>query len=189
MSFIARVILVAIALLSSPAWAGPTEDDLATAEQAWDDGHPMKAMTLWWPLAVKGNPQAQYWIAKAYSNGCTVPLDEKQAMAWWFKSAAGGYAPAEMELGDLYWFYGIKTNTQPVKVNDKQAFYWFKRAGNRGHLPALLLLGEAYHLGKGVLENKKQALYWYRKAAAQGSQEAKDAIDGILNPRELPKKY
>ncbi|HKS67866.1 MAG TPA: SEL1-like repeat protein, partial [Candidatus Acidoferrales bacterium] len=49
--------------------------------------------------AAAGNPQAQFDLGNYYFNARYVTLDYAQALAWYRKSAAQGFAPAQDQLG------------------------------------------------------------------------------------------
>ena len=45
---------------------------------------------------------AHYYRGNAYRDGQGVPQDDAQAVTWWRKAAAQGYAPAMWALGNAY---------------------------------------------------------------------------------------
>jgi len=61
------------------------------------------SLRRWLPHAEKGDPEAQYYVARIYANGMDdVPVDYGAAATWYRKAAEQGYAEAKQELGYLY---------------------------------------------------------------------------------------
>ncbi|RDV01014.1 sel1 repeat family protein [Trinickia dinghuensis] len=80
------------------ASAGQLED----AKAALEHRHCSVALGLWRPLAEQGNATAETGMGILYENGCGVPKDETQAVAWYQKAAGQGDAEAEYRLGERY---------------------------------------------------------------------------------------
>lgn len=59
-----------------------------------------RALSLWLPLAQKGNSEAQFFVGGLYMDGSGVEEDVVQAHAWWQLSAEKGHAKAQ-EFLDL----------------------------------------------------------------------------------------
>ncbi len=59
-----------------------------------------QALSLWLPLAQKGNSEAQFFVGGLYMDGSGVEEDVVQAHAWWQLSAEKGHAKAQ-EFLDL----------------------------------------------------------------------------------------
>jgi len=61
------------------------------------------SLQRWLPLAEKGDPEAQYYVARIYGNGMGgVTTDYTRAAEWYRKAADQGYKAAKMELGYMY---------------------------------------------------------------------------------------
>ncbi|HKD79067.1 MAG TPA: tetratricopeptide repeat protein [Candidatus Angelobacter sp.] len=126
--------------------------------------------------AEAGNVAAMMDVATAYNyglykgkNGFDLAQDTGQALAWYQKAATQGYAPAQNNLGDLYW-----RGWGGVQKDDSQAITWYRKAAVQGYAPAQNSLGYFYQNGwGGVPKDDSQALAWYQKAAAQGYDIAK----------------
>ncbi|MDF3025156.1 MAG: Sel1 domain protein repeat-containing protein [Alphaproteobacteria bacterium] len=89
-----------------------------------------------------GDAVAQYDIASRYFTGSNgVPLDFTKAGAWLQKSAEQDHAPAQYNLGLLY--YEGKGYT----VDNARAYFWATRASFRGHIPQ----GNDYRVQAGQL--------------------------------------
>lgn len=79
------------------------------------------------------------------------------------QSANLGYAPAQVDLGKVYYF-GLAGNR-----DDNEALVWFKKAAEQGDAKGQYHLGQMYTEGKGGLkESEKEASEWYEKSATQG---------------------
>ncbi|MCC7038495.1 MAG: SEL1-like repeat protein [Alphaproteobacteria bacterium] len=92
--------------------------------------------------ALAGDAAAQYDIASRYFTGSNgVPLDYAKAGAWLQKSAEQDHAPAQYNLGLLY-FEG-----KGYAVDNARAYFWATRATYRGHIPQ----GNDYRVQAGQL--------------------------------------
>jgi hypothetical protein len=61
------------------------------------------SLKRWLPVAEKGDPEAQYYVARIYANGMDdVPMNHGEAARWYRKAADQGYKSAKAELGYLY---------------------------------------------------------------------------------------
>ena len=82
-----------------------------------------------------------------------------QAIDWFRKAAAQGYAPAEFQMGQLYEFgFG-------VVQNDREALDWYRRAAGHGSAAAQRAIGDCYRKGRGVAADPAEAARWYLQAA------------------------
>lgn len=170
-----RTLLTALFIASTPALAA--SDPLADAVKAIEAGRHNQAAQLLLPLANSGNPLAQFRLGNLYYHGQGVPEDEKQAIYWWKKAAAQGYAEAMFQLGSAYLF-GSQT-AKIVPDPDREAAVWYFQAASAGHAEAQYHLGLLFLAGKGVVDSRQEAARWMKKAAAQGHQEAKKALASI----------
>ena len=85
-----------------------------------------------------------------------------EAAKWYRKAAEQGYAPAQNELGDLYY------DGQGVDKSYAEAVKCFRLAANQGHAGGQSNLGRMYYNGEGVAKSDAEAVKWIRKAAEQG---------------------
>lgn len=88
-------------------------------------------------------------------------------------SAEQGYAQAQYELGNHYYFGWV------VKKDQAQAVQWYRRAADQGHAEAQYDLGSCYRFGYGIKADTTQAVKWFRKAADQGYTDAQYRL-GVL---------
>ena len=91
------VLLTAVALLATSAWAG-IDEGLA----AYQRKNYREALQQFRPLAEQGNAKAQFALGVMYDNGQGVPQDYAQAAVWYRKAAEQGYAAAQSNLGVMY---------------------------------------------------------------------------------------
>lgn len=105
--------------MASPVMAGEALDALDSARV----GDYNQAAALIKPLAIDGNPQAQFNLALLYHSGAGMSQDEVAAVAWYHKAAENGSIQAQEFLAAGYeegWF-GLPRNTEMAK-------YWYKKA-------------------------------------------------------------
>lgn len=111
-----RAGLVSCALLASfVAFGGPYEEGV----DAYDQGQYATAVSLWLPLAERGNVAAQYSVAVLYEKGLGVTQDYAAAARWYAKAAEQGDAEAQYSIGVLY-----ETGTG-VTRNLEEAQKWY----------------------------------------------------------------
>lgn len=94
-----------------------------------------------------------------YKSGLGVEQSYSDAIAWYHKAIEQEFAPAMLNLGNLY-RYG-----QGVEQSYSEAISWYHKAIAQGYAPAMCNLGDMYKEGRGVEQNDSEALIWYRKAA------------------------
>lgn len=86
-------------------------------------------------------------------------MDGKEAVRWYRKATAHGYAPAEYKLGLLYY------QGEAVAQDVGEALRWFHKAAEHGSAAAENEIGNAYEHGQGVRQDFDEAERWYRIAA------------------------
>ncbi len=100
---------------------------LEHGEAAYLRGDYATAMSLWRPLAERGNAVAQARLGWMYEKGEGVPQDYAQAAAWYLKAAEQGNAVAQSDLGVMY-EYG-----EGVPQDYAQAAAWYRKAAEQGN--------------------------------------------------------
>jgi len=98
--------------------------------------------------AREGHADSQFNVGLMYEKGIGVDQDEKEAVAWYGKSAEQGNAAAQYNLGVLY-ENGLGTSIDYAKANE-----WYRKASVQGDALAIGNLGMLYVRGQGVKENK-----------------------------------
>lgn len=121
--------------------------------------------------AAAGDAQAQFALGNDYIDGRGgVAQDYGQAVIWYRKSAAQGYAPALNQLGYM------QENKIGLPRDYKRALYYYRLAANKGNALAEYHLGAMYQSGLQVRRDYKQAFEWYRKAADQNLADAENEV-------------
>ena len=130
--------------------------------------------------ADKGDPEAEFFLARHYAHGQGVPRDYTQAIKFLRQAAQQGYAPAQTGLGSCY------ANGRGVAQNYAEAVQWYRQAALQNDPLAEFCLGYAYAHGIGTLKDEKTALIWWQKAADQGEVNAEYALGEFYLYGEYP---
>ena len=167
----------AVLFFSMPTMAAQTVRD---GIEAWQRGDYASAVTIWRPLASKGDADAAFNLGQAYRLGRGVPVDLATAQGWLEQAALKGHLDAQTTLGLLLFDNG----------NRQGAMRWLKQAAQRGEPRAMLVYGTALYNGDGVPRDPALAYAYVRRSAAQGLQPAKSTLeqmDAIL-PADIREK-
>ena len=106
--------------------------------------------------AAGGDVVAQFSIGSFLYYGTR---ETAQAIEWFRKAAAQGYAPAEFQMGQLYDFgFG-------VAQSDAQALAWYRKAAEHGSVAGQRSVADFYRKGRAVPSDLAEAARWYRRAA------------------------
>lgn len=100
-------------------------DQFAEGFEAANTADYKKAAKYFQPLAEKGHPDAQLFIAMMYHSGAAGVVDEKEAVRLYHQAAESGNHTAQEYLAAAYregWF-GLKKDT-------KKSTYWESRMKN-----------------------------------------------------------
>jgi TPR repeat protein len=108
--------------------------------------------------AEKGEPKAQFLVARDYHKA----KNYDQALVWYGKSAAQGYALAQTALG---WMY---EKGEGVPPNVPQALEWFRKAADQDEPAAENNLAVMYVRGEGTAIDLLQAKNLLQKSAEHG---------------------
>ena len=103
------------------------------------------------------------------------PSTYGDAMRWYEREAAKGFAKAQYFLGLLY-----ERGGGPRTKDLAKAFQWFAKAAAQGHARAQYKISRAYQFGLGTVSDPEQAVLWYRRAAGQGLPEAQHNLAYML---------
>jgi uncharacterized protein len=179
-AIVAAPVMLALALGSGAALAGPYEDAVA----AYQRGDYATALRLWRPLAAEGNTNAQYVLGMMYEDGLGVASDAQEALQWYRKAAERGNAWAQYNLGAKY------TEGVGVPLSYQEAAKWYGLAAEQGNAGAQRSLGVAYANGRGVPQDYTEAVKWFRLAAAQGNTNAQNNLGVMYDTgRGVPQDY
>ena len=145
------------ALLLIAAAPAPAQTVRAGIE-AWQKGQPEVAVTIWAPLAAKGDADAAFNLGQAYRLGKGVPLDLGRAQLYLEQAARKNHLDAATTLGILLFQNGNRT----------AAIRWLRQAADSGEARAMLLYGTALYNGDGTAPDVVRAYAYVSRAAAQG---------------------
>jgi TPR repeat protein len=148
------LLALAVAAVATPSTAQTVRDGIT----AWQKGDTAGAVTIWRPLAEKGDADAAFNLGQAYRLGKGVPLDLAQAQGWLERAARKGHVDAQSTLGLLLFQNG----------NQVGAMRWLRAAADAGEPRALLMVGTALYNGDGVPADPVTAYAYVSRAAAQG---------------------
>lgn len=168
-------------------------------------------------LAKKGDPSAQYNLAKIYLQGKGVKQDTTVAVQWLISSAKAGSLEAKFELAlnfiqdEDQAFETCKEVAEKgyipainylvllfqaggTEINLRKAFEWCKKAAQKGDPAAQFKLAYMYESGKGTAKSIQQAFRWYQKSAQQGYSNAQFTLaqlyeEGIGTDKNYEKSF
>ncbi len=168
---------VAVGLMGAALPAGA---DVKAGVDAWAKGDFPKAVAEWRPLAIAGDPDAQFNLAQAYKLGRGVPLDPALAESWFRKAAVQGHLQAEDNYGLALFQSGKKTEALP----------WLEKSVARGEPRTQLVLGTMLFNGDGVARDYPRAYALMTRASASGLQSASQTLaqmDQYISPADREK--
>jgi hypothetical protein len=155
-----RAILAAAILLIA---TGSVQAGMEEADAAFNRGAYFEAEVEYRYQALRGDPYAQFMLARLYHQGPgRVTLDLEAAYRWYSRAADQGYEPARI--------YVLLLNAQGLggATLQENAIKELRQLAEQGDLWGQLALGDIFYEGKGVLQDFAEALEWYELAARQG---------------------
>lgn len=147
--------------LSSPALA-----DVKAGVDAWERGDFAAAVAEWRDPAAKGDADAQFNLGQAYKLGRGVPMDLKQAEAWYKKAADRGHVQA----ADNYGLVLFQDNRRA------EAMPYIRASAARGEPRAQYVLGTAMFNGDIAEKDWVRAYALMTRASAQGLPQASRSL-------------
>ncbi len=109
--------------------------------------------------AEAGDVQAQFKLGATYANGDEgLPQDYVAAARWYQQAAAAGFAPAQLNLGNLY--MAGRGVVRDVNV----ALSWWRKAAEQGNGAAQGNLGQTFLAGRLVPPDHAEAFRWLTHA-------------------------
>lgn len=162
-------LLLSALIAAGPVHAELRHDDaapLAAAQAAVDRGQWKLARDRLLPLARKGNPVAQWSLARLLE--LPTPARDLAAALHWYRVLGEAGAPGAMEAVGLAYYLGRGTAQDYAQAAD-----WFRRAGNAGEVGAQYILATMYEKGLGVAVDPRLARSWYERAASRGDPAAR----------------
>lgn len=149
-------------MLTAPAYAAakdsPVQANVKDGVDAWEKGDNQQAVAIWRPLALAGNPDAQFNLGQAYKLGRGVPADLGQAEAWYRRAADQGHLQAEDNLGLVLFTANRREEAMPM----------ITRSAQRGEPRAQYVLGTAHFNGDLATQNWPLAYALTKRASDAG---------------------
>jgi hypothetical protein len=116
--------LVGLMLLAIPIFCNANSYRQSGAPESKDFAN---GVSIWKPLAEKGDAVAQYNLGVIYDVGINVRQNDEKAVKWFRLAAAQGLAKAQYNLGVMYF------NGEFVYQDNIDALMWFHIADLNGH--------------------------------------------------------
>ena len=130
-NLLGTLFIVFSLLLLLPS-CGQTNDP----KEAFKDGNYERSLTLWLPMAEKGDHQAQNYVGVQYEMGLGVKRDYKKALHWFELAAKAGVPDAQRNYGDMF-LYG-----RGVPQDYYKSYIWYFAASQQGHKTAKKLMDD-----------------------------------------------
>jgi cell division septation protein DedD len=156
-----NAVAAALVAVGSPAMA-----DTKAGFDLWNRGDFYGAVQEWRPLAIAGDPVAQYNLAKAYQLGRGLPLDMKMAESWYGKAAQQGHIPSRDNYGLLLFQNGDRAAAMP----------YIEESAGRSEPRAQYVLGTALFNGDTLKKDWVRAYALMTRASAAGITAASSSL-------------
>lgn len=167
-------VIEAVRLLQRAAEAGSVEAwghlagigasyalDPSTVQISVPDACLADAVAIWKQNAETGDSDAQFYLARCFSNGLGVPQDKVEAVRLLRLSADQGHALSQWRLGRCY------NLGHGVKKDPDEAFRLFKESAAQGCVDAYCDLGAGYANGTETRVGEAEASRFLRLAVKQ----------------------
>ncbi|MBT5633763.1 MAG: sel1 repeat family protein, partial [Nitrospina sp.] len=122
------------------------------------------AYKLWLPLAIQGNPRAQFFLGVMFDRGQGISQDYSEAAKWYQRAAEQDSARAKSHIYEI----AKKGSSQALKILNDDA--------KLGVVEAQVILGKMYEEGHPFPQDYNEAAKWYQRSAEQDSARAKSHI-------------
>lgn len=139
--------------------------------------------------AQNGDVKAQYDMYQCLLYGAVNEQNYDDVMSWLIKSAEGGYAPAQYEMGKLCLVEPSIEDTTLTEVQaaidavvDRAVYYtaegleWMRKSAEQNFMQAIIEMGDIYFDGLGVPQSDSEALKWYQRALGNGLDDEDEII-------------
>ncbi len=146
------------ALLLMTFVASASQADTKAGYDLWNRGDFAGAVAEWRPLAIAGDPVAQYDMAQAYQLGRGVEQDPKLAESWYAKAAAQGLPKARDNYGMILFQNGNRAAALP----------YIEESAARGEPRAQYVLATALFNGDMAPQDWVRAYALMTRASAGG---------------------
>ncbi len=139
--------------------------------------------------AEAGDPDAQFILGMAYTQGLGVPADAAKAGEWMQKAAEGYRKPIYAKNGDaLYKLGSIYALGIGTPKDMKQATFWWEKAAEQGSVHGQIVTATIY--SGGAKRDYVTADKWWRAAEMSGDSNAgkmRKALEKIMTPADIAK--
>ena len=152
------ILAVASILLAPLALA----QDFQKGLKAYEWGDYETALAEWQPLAEAGDARGQFWLAKMYSTGSGVEMNDDLAIKWYSLAAEQGHAEAQCNLAVMY------QNGWGVTQSEDEAIKLFNPSAEQGVTEAMMALGRHYENDFSDDYDPVLAYKWYGLAQVMG---------------------
>ncbi len=149
-----RYLILVLALFAGAA----AHADTKRGYDLWNSGDYAAAVAEWRPLAIAGDPVAQYDMAQAYKLGRGVAPDPQLAESWYAKAAAQGHIPSRDDYGLMLFANGNRAGAMP----------YIEESAARGEPRAQYVLATALFNGDGREQDWVRAYALMTRASAAG---------------------
>lgn len=169
-NIVAGLFAAAISLSAAPAMA---QQSVADGITAWQSGDHVRAVSIWRPLADKGDADAAFNLGQAYRLGRGVATDFSRARHYFEIAGNKGHVDAQTNLGLILFNNGDRST----------AIRWLRLAAGNAEPRAMLVYGTALFNGDGVPIDQVSAYAYVSRAAAAGlapAQATKAEMDRLL---------
>lgn len=161
LKLLASGLTIALAMIGTAAHA-----DVKAGVDAWSRGDYPVAIKEWRPLAINGDPDAQFNLGQAYKLGRGVPVDFKLAEGWYRKAADQGHFQAEDNLGLILFQNGDRPKAMP----------YIEKSAGRGEPRAQYVLATALFNGDLAKKDWVRAYALMTRASANGLNQASASL-------------
>ena len=162
----------------------PAHADIDEGVSSYLEGRYEQAYKELLPLAINGDPKAQFIVGRMYANGTPVPQSDEEAVRWYRLAAEQDFSPGQHDLASMY-FYGYG-----VEKDLPQAVHWWQIAARLGHIEAQVRLGYIYLKGKDIGQDATKAAEWFLMAAEQGHMDAQQNLGTLYaNGKGVSRDY
>jgi uncharacterized protein len=150
--------------VNPPQSARPSDESIrADAEKAFAANDDARALSLYLPLALKGDSFSQSRLGFIYKRNRGVPVNAAESCRWYEAAAMNDPhdGTSAVNLGVCY----ERGEGRNKSVAD--ALRWYRVAADRGEPFGMFNLGIAYEFGFGVKQDFAAATRWFQRALDQ----------------------
>jgi len=152
------IALTGLPIIAALMLAAPARADVKDGVDAWQSGDYGKAVAEWRPLALAGDPDAQFNLGQAYKLGRGVPADLGLAETWYRRAAKQGHLQAEDNLGLILFTANKRVEAMP----------YITASAGRGEPRAQYVLGTAMFNGDLAAKDWPRAYALTKRASDAG---------------------